>query len=97
MFIQNRKQLISNILLLCLVSFGSLRAQEEYVRHLNSIPVIDGAGALTNIYSGSINNFEYQYVDIDGDNDFDLLVGLFDGRVDYHRNDRTPISAYFVF
>jgi len=79
LFIQNRKQLIPIILLLCLVIFGSLRAQEELVRRLNSIPVIDGAGALTNIYSSGINNLEYQFVDIEGDDDFDLLIGLFDG------------------
>ncbi len=93
MFIQNRKQLIPIILLLCLVIFGSLRAQEDFVRRLNSIPVIDGAWARTNIYSGGINNLEYQFVNIDGDKDFDLLIGLFDGRADYHRNDGTPISA----
>lgn len=151
MFIQNRKQLIPNILLLCLFAIGSLLAQEEYMRRLNRIPVIDGAGALTNIYSGGINNFEYQFVDIDGDedlfigslnnplgtihflenvgtaanpifeyldssyfnitgdlsviptlgdldgdNDFDLLVGLFDGKIDYYKNDGTPESANFV-
>jgi hypothetical protein len=73
LFIQNRKQLIPNILLLCLFAIGSLLAQEEYVRRLNRIPVIDGAGALTNIYSGGINNFEYQFVDIDGDED--LFIG----------------------
>ena len=73
MFIQNRKSLITTILLLCLVITVSLKAQEEYVRRLNSIPVIDGAGALTNIYSGGINNFEYQFVDIDGDDDFDIF------------------------
>ena len=73
MFIQNRKRLISNILLLCLFSIGSLFAQEEYVRRLNRILVTDGDGALTNIYSGGINNFEFQFVDIDGDDDFDIL------------------------
>ena len=97
MFIQNRKQLIPIIFLLCLVIFGSLRAQEEYVRRLNSIPVIDGAGALTNIYSGGINNLEYQFVDIDGDDDFDILIGLFNGKINFFRNDGTPESAYFVF
>ncbi len=70
MFIQNRKGLISNSILLCLFAIGSLFAQEEYVHRLNSIPVIDGAGALINIYSGGINNLEYQFVDIDGDDDF---------------------------
>ncbi len=95
MFIQNRKQLISNILLLCLVSFGSLRAQEEYVRRLNSIPVIDGAGALTNIYSGGINNFEYQFVDIDGDDDFDILYLDSDKTFGWYENKGSSASADF--
>jgi len=35
--------------------------------------------------------------DLDGDNDFDLLIGLFDGKIDYFRNDGTPESANFLF
>jgi len=95
LFIQNRKQLISNILLLCLVSFGSLRAQEEYMHRLNSIPVIDGAGALTNIYSGGINNFEYQFVDIDGDDDFDILYLDSDKTFGWYENIGSSASADF--
>ncbi|MGB5849295.1 MAG: FG-GAP-like repeat-containing protein, partial [Ignavibacteriaceae bacterium] len=34
--------------------------------------------------------------DLDEDNDFDLLVGLFDGKIDYYRNDGNPESANFV-
>jgi hypothetical protein len=34
--------------------------------------------------------------DLDGDNDFDLLVGLFDGKIDYYKNDGTPENANFV-
>ena len=58
---------------------------------------MDGAAALTNIYSGDINNLEYRIIDINGDNDFDLLIGLFDGKIDYFRNDGTQESANFVF
>ena len=73
MSIQIRKQIIPNVLLLFLLFTASLWAQEEYVRRLNSIPVADGDGAIANIYSGGINNFEHQFVDIDGDNDFDII------------------------
>ena len=34
--------------------------------------------------------------DLDGDDDFDLLVGLFGGTIDYYRNNGTPESANFV-
>lgn len=95
MFIQNRKRLISNILLLCFFAVGSLLAQEEYVRRLNSIPVTDGAGALTNIYSGGINNFEYQFVDIDGDDDFDILFLDSDKTFGWYENKGSSSSADF--
>jgi hypothetical protein len=34
--------------------------------------------------------------DLDGDSDFDLLIGLFDGKIDYYKNDGTPENANFV-
>jgi len=95
LFIQNRKQLISNILLLCLFAIGSLLAQEEYVRRLNGVPVTDGAGALTNIYSGGINNFEFQFVDIDGDDDFDILFLDSDKTFGWYENKGSSTSADF--
>ena len=95
MLIQNRKQLIPNILILCIFAIGSLLAQEEYVRRLNSIPVIDGAGALANIYSGEINNFEYQFVDIDGDDDFDILFLDSDKTFGWYENKGSSSSADF--
>ena len=95
MFIQNRKQIIPNILLLCLVITASLLAQEEYVRRLNGIPVIDGAGAIKNIYSGGINNLEYQFVDIDGDDDFDILFLDSDKTYGWYENTGTSSSSDF--
>ena len=95
MFIQNRKRIISNILLLCLFSIGSLFAQEEFVRRLNKIPVADGDGALTNIFSGGINNFEFQFVDIDGDDDFDILFLDSDKTFGWYENKGSSSSADF--
>jgi hypothetical protein len=93
LFIQNRKQLIHTILFLCIIITTSLRAQEEYVRLLNGIPVIDGAGTLTNIYSGGINNLEYQFVDIDGDEDFDILFLDSDKTYGWYENKGNSSSA----
>jgi len=95
LFIQDRKQLITNILLLSLVISVSLHGQEEYVRRLNSIPVSDGAGAITNIYSGGVNNFEFQFVDIDGDDDFDILFLDSDKTYGWYENKGSPSSADF--
>jgi hypothetical protein len=65
------------------------------VRRLNGIPVIDGAGAITNIYSGGINNFEYQFVDIDGDDDFDILFLDSDKTYGWYENKGSSSSADF--
>ncbi|UCH65362.1 MAG: T9SS type A sorting domain-containing protein [Ignavibacterium sp.] len=35
--------------------------------------------------------------DLDGDDDIDLLVGLFDGKIDYYRNDGNVNSPDFIF
>jgi hypothetical protein len=35
--------------------------------------------------------------DLDGDNDIDLLVGLFDGKIDYYRNDGDANSPDLIF
>jgi len=35
--------------------------------------------------------------DLDGDSDIDLLVGLFDGKIDYYRNDGTINNPDFIF
>jgi hypothetical protein len=95
LFVQNRKQLIYNIILLFLIISASHQAQEEYVRRLNSIAVFDGAGTITNIYSGGINNFEYQFVDIDGDNDFDILFLDSDKTYGWYENTGSSSSADF--
>ena len=46
---------------------------QPFIKELNSIPVSDQQGLLTNIFSGGHNNLETQFVDIDGDGDFDII------------------------
>ena len=72
-----------------------MKAQEEYLRLLNGIPVADGTGPLTNIFSGGINNFEYQFIDIDGDNDFDILFLDSDKTFGWYENKGNSNSADF--
>lgn len=46
---------------------------QPFHRELNLIPVSDGSGLIKNIFSGGHNNLEYQFVDIDNDEDLDIF------------------------
>ena len=63
-------KLISPALFLLLTS---LSFPQPFQRELNIIPVIDSEGLLKNIFSGGHNNLEHQFIDIDGDEDFDIF------------------------
>jgi hypothetical protein len=71
--------------------------QEEFVRRLNWITVSDGSGALPNIYAGGINNLEHQFIDIDGDNDFDILFLDSDGTFGWYENIGDSSIAKFKY
>jgi hypothetical protein len=71
--------------------------QEEFIRRLNWIPVSDGSGPLTNIYSGGINNIEHQFIDIDGDNDFDIPILDSDGTFGIYENIGDSSEAKFKY
>jgi hypothetical protein len=68
---------------------------QEYVRRLNWIPVSNGEGLLTNIYSGGINNIEHQFIDIDGDGDFDILFLDSDKTFGWYENTGDSTTAEF--
>lgn len=46
---------------------------QPFHRELNLIPVSDGSGLIKNNFSGGHNNLEYQFVDIDNDEDLDIF------------------------
>ncbi|MEO8209902.1 MAG: FG-GAP-like repeat-containing protein [bacterium] len=46
-------------------------------------------------FNGGINNARYQYVDIDGDNDFDLFMFDSDTTLYYYENNGTPQNSSF--
>lgn len=62
---------IRNIILIIILFTFSINAQFE--RELNSIPFYDDNGLIPNIFSGGANNFEFFFVDIDGDGDLDFF------------------------
>ena len=72
-------------------------SQEEFVRRLNWIPISDGSGEISNIYSGGINNLEHQFVDIDGDNDFDIVFLDSDGSFGWYENIGNSSTAEFRY
>lgn len=72
-------------------------SQEEFVRRLNWIPISDGSGPLTNIYTGGINNLEHQFIDIDGDNDFDIPILDSDGSFGWYENIGDSSTAEFKY
>jgi hypothetical protein len=97
LFIQNKLAIIftvaSSVVLLNTIALP----QEEFVRRLNWIPVSDGSGLLTNIYAGGINNYEHQFVDIDGDNDFDIPFLDSDGAFGWYENTGDSLVAEFKY
>ena len=99
MFIQNKLSLIVTVTALVIILNSNALPQEEFVRRLSWIPVSDGSGALTNIYSGGINNLEYQFIDIDGDgdNDFDIPILDSDGSFGWYENTGDSSSAEFKY
>ena len=48
-----------------------------------------------NTFSGGMNNPEVQFVDLDGDNDFDALVLSSDNTFEYYRNEGDEFSSDF--
>lgn len=71
MFVRNRK-LIYTLFLLFLV-LNNTNFSQQFQRLVNSIPVADSEGKIPNTFSGGHNNIEHQFVDLDGDEDFDIF------------------------
>ena len=58
--------------------------------------VIDGA-VNPNAYSGGVGLARPAFVDIDDDGDFDLVVGEYDGHLNFYRNDGTRFKPQWTF
>jgi FlgD Ig-like domain/FG-GAP-like repeat len=81
--------------ILLLLTAGLLYPQ-TFTRELNSIPVSDIQGNLTNIFSGGTNNLEHQFVDIDNDGDLDIFYLDSDGTFGWYENKGNPETPDFV-
>ena len=80
-----------------IVTTNSLLFSQEYIRRLNWIPVSDGSGTLTNIFSGGISNLEHQFIDIDDDDDSDILFLDSDKTFEWYENKGSSASANLVY
>ncbi len=70
---------------------------QPYQRELNLIPVSDSAGLLNNIFSGGHNNLEYQFIDIDNDDDLDIFYLDSDQTFGWFENTGSKFSANFKY
>lgn len=81
-------------ILLCFIC-GSLEAQ-PFAREPYSIPCFSNGNPIEHPFTGGFFNPMHQFVDIDGDGDFDLFIYDFnDGSLSYFRNDGSPQVAQF--
>jgi hypothetical protein len=63
---------------------------------LDWIKVSDSGGQLSNAFSGGINNLEFQFVDIDGDDDLDIIFLDSDKTFGWYENTGTATNAEYV-
>lgn len=82
------------LLSILLIITGVLYPQ-TFRRELNSIPVSDTDGYLTNIFSGGSNNPEHQFIDIDNDGDYDLFYLDSDGTYGWYKNTGTVVNPLY--
>ncbi len=82
------------VLTLTLISL----AQENYfIREIMPFDVGNTAGLFDNTFSGGLNNPEFQFVDIDADDDFDLFILNSDGSFELFQNKGNKFSPSFEF
>ncbi|MFO7526268.1 MAG: FG-GAP-like repeat-containing protein [Ignavibacteriaceae bacterium] len=94
MFIQVRLKLIISIIA-CLLIFSFQNFSQNFQRVINSPQVIGFSGSYNNPFSGGFNNIEHQFIDIDGDGDFDLFYRNSDGTFGWFENTGNKFNPDF--
>ena len=74
---------------------GCLHAQ-PFERETSTIPISSGNAQFPFSWTGGMSTPNYQFVDIDGDGDFDLFIFDRDLSVEFYRNIGTPQQPKFV-
>lgn len=86
---------LCELIAVVLFTASALEAQ-SFRREIDGIPVTTSGAAAAQPFAGGINTPNHQFVDIDGDGDFDLFILDNDGYVDFYRNRGTAASPRFV-
>jgi hypothetical protein len=84
------------VFFICLLQNGETAFAQPFTRLLNRIPVYDSEGRIPNTFSGGHNNIEHQFVDIDGDGDFDLIYLDSDGTYGWYENIGNKFNPQFI-
>jgi len=93
-----QKAILRDMTLVFVFSASVLFAQEpKFQREVDTIPVIINGVPVSNPFAGGASYSKATFIDIDNDNDFDLLVGAYDGNLNFYRNDGTTANPAFTF
>ena len=86
-----------HVLVLLVVLPLTLPAQ-NFIKETYSVPVTANGGLVDHPFTGGVYNPMHQFVDIDGDGDFDLfLYEPVDGRFSFYRNIGSQTAAQFLY
>lgn len=91
-----RNKKLVTIFLLSVIPFQFLIHAQNFERKLDGIPFSDAAGLIPNTFSGGHNNFEHQFIDIDGDEDFDIMWLDSDGSYGWYENIGDRFSPCYI-
>ncbi len=86
---------MNKILYIFFLSALTLLTAQNFEREINSISIEVNSLELNNTFSGGVNNPEFQFVDIDGDSDADLLYFCSDGSFEWLENKGSAASFNF--
>lgn len=84
------------LLFLLVLLFHTGVFSQPFVRQVQPFPVLANGNAIGQPFAGGINSPIQQFVDIDGDGDYDLFVFDNDLSFDYYRNEGTRFAPNFM-
>jgi hypothetical protein len=84
------------LLLVITYAFSVLTSAQNFERILNGIPFSDAEGPIPDVFSGGHNNLEHQFVDIDGDADFDIMWLDSDGTYGWYKNIGDRVNPDYI-
>jgi len=66
--------------------FVNILNAQTYEREIDPFTILSDEKAFNNLFSGGTNNVEYQFIDIDGDADYDLFILNSDAIFNWYEN-----------